>query len=836
MEATAAEMTALEAEISAQAEVVTRVKAGGEKEAIGVEVAKLVELKKKMTALDPSHPMALVDKASKKKKQPKPAKESEVKSDEISKNEAKRLAKKEKKKEKKAEHKAAAAAAPEEPAAPRVKAPECVSYTEDQEPLAARAVAFLGGDAVAFECVEGTGSQPTLSTPTGRLFGDAAIARFIARRAKPALLGGGGGGGDPWTAALVDQWVDFALSYPAVGDASTLAEAVDGRLGASTFLVGSELTLADIAVWAALRKSGGVRTGGGEHAERWFRLCESQPAMIEAKRPPLAKRVGPTSTTATPAEAAAKAPPVGGCPPLEGAEQGKVVTRFPPEPSGYLHIGHAKAVLLNDYYARRYEGKLIVRFDDTNPSKEKEEYAANIIKDLEVLGIDVSKVSHTSDYFEEIGGLARQLIAEGLAFMDDTPQESMQREREERKESKWRDAAAALNLERFEAMCGGAAPEWCLRAKIDMGSNNGTLRDPVLFRANLDPHHRTGVKYKAYPTYDMACPIVDSLEGVTHALRTTEYNDRDAQYAWLQKAMRLREVKIHAFSRVNFVRTLMSKRKLAWLVENKVVDGWNDPRFPTIQGVVRRGVSPRALRDFMVGLGASRNIINLEWDSFWATNKAAYEPTAPRYMAVEKETSVSLRISTNKNLPLFSRDGDEGGHHHYVTAPLVPKDPELGTRAVRVGSRVLLEEEDARSLVVGEEVVLMRWGVVKITKNKKEVEAEFVPDGVVKKKRSLHWLAATPDLVEAILVEYDYLIAKPKLEEDDQLTDPGVLTPVSKVETRALVDPALKNLQQGAVVQLERRGFYRVDIAYPQHLKLILIPDGKAKAPFSRLP
>lgn len=246
-------------------------------------------------------------------------------------------------------------------------------------------------------------------------------------------------------------------------------------------------------------------------------------------------------------------------------------------------------------------------------SKEKEEFQSSIIEDLEKLGVTPDVVTFTSDYFETIKGYADYLIENGLAFMDDTPQEEMQKERMDRINSKHRDQSVEDCKNYFKLLCSGKeeGSKWCLRAKINMQSVNGTMRDPVLFRQNLLPHHRSGTTYKAYPTYDLACPIVDSIEGVTHALRTTEYNDRDEQYQWIQSTLRIRRVRIHAFARMNFRYTELSKRKLGWFVDNNHVTGWDDARFPTIRGVLRRGVDIGALRTFICSQGASRRIVNM---------------------------------------------------------------------------------------------------------------------------------------------------------------------------------------------------------------------------------
>jgi glutamyl/glutaminyl-tRNA synthetase len=237
-----------------------------------------------------------------------------------------------------------------------------------------------------------------------------------------------------------------------------------------------------------------------------------------------------------------------------------------------------------------------------------------------------------------------------------------------------------------------------LRAKIDMSSTNGTMRDPVLYRFNDTPHHRTGTKYKAYPTYDFACPIVDSLEGVTNALRTTEYNDRDEQYHWIQNALGLRHVYILSYGKINFINTVLSKRKLTWFVENGYVDGWNDARFPTIQGCIRRGMQVESLKNFIISQGASKRVINMEWDKFWSENKKVLEDISPRYMAVSTDRKVLFTVT---NIPKEI----EG-----VLINIHPSKPEMGQRVLRRYHEIYLEVDDAQLFAEGEEVTLVRWG------------------------------------------------------------------------------------------------------------------------------
>jgi glutamyl-tRNA synthetase len=559
-----------------------------------------------------------------------------------------------------------------------------------------------------------------LEDGTGVVVGDLAMARYLVRRS--------GNVSSLSDQAMQDSWLDYAQSLSHVpqdqrwqGVAMTLEHALLSR----TYLVGNALTVADVAVFGAL----GFPTQAADltklqrtaipaktypTATRWITMMAHLPALQRATQ--LALGVNGTTeaeftdartddTTTTTSTTHLLDPLVSGMNLLEGAIPGHVVTRFPPEPSGYLHVGHAKAVLLNDYYARRYKGRLIVRFDDTNPSKEKEEYQQSIVEDLALLGVKPDVVTYTSDYFGAIRGYALELIDQGLAYMDDTPQEQMKLERADRIESKYRNTQTPADAKaKFDVMCSGSADgsAWCLRCKIDMASDNGTLRDPVLFRQNLTPHHRSGTTYKAYPTYDLACPIVDSLEGVTHALRTTEYNDRDVQYQWILKALNLRRVRIHAFSRVNFVYTLLSKRKLAWFVEQGLVTGWNDARFPTVKGVIRRGVNIQALRQFIYSQGASRRVVNMEWSKFWAENKKEIDKTAKRFMAIDQANHVQLLVT---NAPDASSEPEA-----YLTTSYHPKDPTLGNRAIRIAKQVLVETVDVEGITVGETIVLLRWG------------------------------------------------------------------------------------------------------------------------------
>ena len=496
-----------------------------------------------------------------------------------------------------------------------------------------------------------------------------------------------------------------------------------------------------------------------------------------------------------------------------------------------MHIGHAKAALLNDYFAHEgYKGTLLCRFDDTNPSKEKEEFQDAIIEDLALMGIKPDKTSYTSDYFQELYQSCIQLIKDGNAYCDDTEKEKMQHERFHGIKSERRDSSIEDNLARYEEMRKGTAKglKWCVRAKMSVDDPNKALRDPVIYRCNPEKHHRTGDKWKMYPTYDFCCPIVDSMEGVTHALRTIEYRDRNPQYAWMLKALNLRKVHIWDFARMNFIRTVLSKRKLTKLVDKGVVWGWDDPRFPTIRGIRRRGMTIPALREFILKQGPSRNIVNLDWTLFWATNKKYIDPVAPRHTAIAQEHVVKASV---KGARVASYTEDKPKHG---------KNPDLGTKKVAYSTDILIEQADAQNFTQDEEITLMNWGNAIVRKISHSInplnlntitglELELHLQGDVKTtKQKITWLAQQgQELIPVDLVDFGYLISKDILEEGDELE--SFLNSKTEFRTEALADCNVADLKENDIIQFERKGYFRVDRAFHHGKPAVLfnIPTGK---------
>jgi glutamyl-tRNA synthetase len=591
---------------------------------------------------------------------------------------------------------------------------------------------------------------------------------------------------------------------------------------------GYDVSVADIAVWATIRGNPvalSLVKSSYTNVSRWY-------SFVEATNPWFAEVL--TSLTAAETTERAKARAAGSA---AGASydvvalpqvDGPMVTRFPPEPSGYLHIGHAKAALLNDYFAHQKPGGvLICRFDDTNPSNESMDFQDAIAEDLALMGIVPDKTSYSSDYFEQMYELAIQLIKDGKAFADDSELGKGDESRKNRLPSKRRDMGIEETLARFAEMKTGSTEgqRWCLRARIAYDSPNGTLRDPVIYRCNLTKHHRTGTTWKIYPTYDFCAPVLDSIEGVTLALRTNEYRDRNVQYEWIQDALGLRKVPIWDFSRLNFVRTVLSKRKLTRIVNEGKVWDWGDPRMPTVRGIIRRGVTVPALREFILKQGPSRNVLNLEWGTFWATNRKYIDPVAPRHTAIAAADAVYCDVVSGDGAPVGST---------VLDVPKYVKNPSLGTRKIKTANRIVIEQFDAQSFAVGEEVTLMNWGNVivrDISKEQRDADGDAAASSGngetvkrlvlelnlssrdFKKTKKVTWLAAVEDnMVPAELMAFDHLITKDKLEPSDVLEE--CLTPVTQFTTQAFADCNVVDLKEGAIIQFERKAYYRLDKPY----------------------
>ncbi|XP_055357767.1 bifunctional glutamate/proline--tRNA ligase-like [Paramacrobiotus metropolitanus] len=511
---------------------------------------------------------------------------------------------------------------------------------------------------------------------------------------------------------------------------------------------------------------------------------------------------------------------------LPGAEVGKVIVRFPPEASGFLHVGHAKAALLNQYYRDAFQGTLIMRFDDTNPEKEKEDFEKIVLEDLQMLEVKYDKLTYTSDSFDKLLVYCEQMIKDGNAYVDDTEPEKMKQEREERKESKCRNNSVEKNLQLWNEMKQGSeiGQKCCVRAKMDMNSDNGCMRDATIYRCKPQHHPRTGNKYKCYPTYDFACPIVDSIEGVTHALRTTEYLDRDEQYFWILDKLNLRKPHIYSYSRLNLMYTVLSKRKLRWFVESGLVDGWDDPRFPTVRGILRHGMTVEGLKNFIAAQGSSRSVVMMDWDKLWAFNKKVIDPIAPRYVSVLKDDHVIVTVN--------------GAKEETAQIAKHPKNAEVGQKTVYYSNRILIDRADAETIKEGEIVTFVNWGnlkISKITRNAsgmiESVEADLDLDNKdYKKTTKLTWLPQNDKLVPTICMQYDYLISKGNLGKDEDFQK--FINTDNKKEIVMLGDPELQTIKKGDIIQLQRRGFYVCDspAAGNKPVVLIFVPDGKETA------
>jgi glutaminyl-tRNA synthetase len=504
-----------------------------------------------------------------------------------------------------------------------------------------------------------------------------------------------------------------------------------------------------------------------------------------------------------------------------------VQTRFPPEPNGYLHIGHAKAICIDFGLADDFGGKTNLRFDDTNPEKEEQEYVDSIQADVRWLGFEWDRLCYASDYFGQLYEWALKLIKEGKAYVDDLTADEIRQHRgtltEPGTDSPYRNRAIEENLDLFIRMKNGEFPDGTrvLRAKIDMGSPNLNMRDPVMYRILHATHHRTGDEWCIYPMYDYAHGQSDSIENVTHSMCTLEFTDHQPLYRWYIEQLGIFPSQQIEFDRLNLTYTMLSKRKLLQLVRENRVNGWDDPRMPTISGIRRRGFTPEAIRTFCGSIGASRTNGTTDIEMLEHFQRDDLNHRAARAMAVLRPLKVVI-------------DNYPEGQEEFVEVANNPEDPSAGTRPVPFSREIYIEQDDFREvpppkyyrLSPGKEVRLRNayfitaQSVVKDgAGNVVEVHCSYdpasrggnSPDGR-KVKSTMHWVSAT-HAIEAEIRIYDKLFTKPDpfdFPEGGDLFDN--LNPNSlEIVTGAKLEPSLAAATVGGHYQFERVGYFCVD-------------------------
>ncbi|HGW6091945.1 TPA: glutamine--tRNA ligase [Serratia marcescens] len=509
---------------------------------------------------------------------------------------------------------------------------------------------------------------------------------------------------------------------------------------------------------------------------------------------------------------------------LASGKHTSVHTRFPPEPNGYLHIGHAKSICLNFGIAKDYQGQCNLRFDDTNPVKEDIEFVESIKHDVEWLGFEWSgNVRYSSDYFDQLHQYAVELITKGLAYVDELSPEQIREYRgtltAPGKDSPYRGRSVEENLALFEKMRNGEFAEGaaCLRAKIDMASPFIVMRDPVLYRIKFAEHHQTGNKWCIYPMYDFTHCISDALEGITHSLCTLEFQDNRRLYDWVLDNITIPcHPRQYEFSRLNLEYAIMSKRKLHQLVAEKIVEGWDDPRMPTVSGLRRRGYTAASIREFCLRIGVTKQDNNVEMVALESCIRDDLNENAPRAMAVLDPVKIVIE--------------NMGDAVEMVTMPNHPNKPEMGSRDVPFSREIYIDRADFREeankqykrLVLGKEVRLRNAYVIKAERVEKDEAGEITtifcsydaetlskdPADGRKVKGVIHWVSAAHALPAEIRL-YDRLFSVPNPGAAEDFL--STINPESLVIKHGFVEPSLAVAQPEKAYQFEREGYFCAD-------------------------
>lgn len=511
---------------------------------------------------------------------------------------------------------------------------------------------------------------------------------------------------------------------------------------------------------------------------------------------------------------------------LASGKHDHVATRFPPEPNGYLHIGHAKSICLNFGIAQDYQGTCNLRFDDTNPAKEEVEYVESIKRDVQWLGFQWNgAVRHSSDYFDQLYQYALELINKGLAYVEELNAEQIREYRgtltQPGKNSPYRDRSVEENLALFEKMRTGGFKEGeaCLRAKIDMASSFIVMRDPVIYRIKFAEHHQTGNTWCIYPMYDFTHCISDALEGITHSICTLEFQDNRRLYDWVLDNITIPcHPRQYEFSRLNLEYAITSKRKLNLLVTEGIVDGWDDPRMPTVSGIRRRGYTPESIREFCRRIGVTKQDNNVEMSALESCIREDLNERAERAMAVLDPLRVVI-----ENLP--------DDFYQELTVPNHPNKPELGSRVVPFSREIFIDRADFREsankqykrLVMGKEVRLRYGYIMKAERVEKDADEQITtlyctvdqdtlnkdPADGRKVKGVIHWVSAA-HAYDAEVRLYDRLFNVPNPGAADDFLS-TINAESLRIIPHAKLEPSLAKAQPEVAYQFEREGYFCAD-------------------------